>query len=60
MVTAVFGWEGSREACPLACRLSDFGEVYNVGNEVFSLARGPDGSLWVGISGEGPGKGFNN
>ena len=33
-------------------------EKYNVGNEVFSLARGPDGSLWVGISGEGPGKGL--
>src|SRR5271166_4072291 len=33
-------------------------EKYNVGNEVFSLARGPDGSLWVGLSGEGPGKGL--
>ena len=33
-------------------------EKYNVGNEIFSLARGPDGSLWVGISGEGPGKGL--
>jgi signal transduction histidine kinase/ligand-binding sensor domain-containing protein len=33
-------------------------ERYNVGNEIFSLARGPDGSLWVGISGEGPGKGL--
>jgi signal transduction histidine kinase/ligand-binding sensor domain-containing protein len=33
-------------------------EKYNVGNEVFSLARGPDGSLWVGISGEGPGRGL--
>ena len=33
-------------------------EEYNVGHEVFSLARGPDGSLWVGISGEGPGQGL--
>ena len=33
-------------------------EKYNVGSEVFSLARGPDGSLWVGTSGEGPGKGL--
>jgi len=33
-------------------------EKYNVGNEIFSLARGPDGSLWVGISGEGPGRGL--
>src|SRR5208282_3556301 len=33
-------------------------EKYNAGNEVFSLARGPDGSLWVGISGEGPGEGL--
>jgi signal transduction histidine kinase/ligand-binding sensor domain-containing protein len=33
-------------------------EKYNVENEVFSLARGPDGSLWVGTSGEGPGKGL--
>ena len=33
-------------------------EKYNVGNQVFSLARGPDGSLWLGISGEGPGKGL--
>ena len=33
-------------------------EKYNVGNEVFSLARGPDGTLWVGMSGEGPGGGL--
>ena len=33
-------------------------EKYGVGNEVFSLARGPDGSVWVGISGEGPGQGL--
>jgi signal transduction histidine kinase/ligand-binding sensor domain-containing protein len=33
-------------------------EKYNVGNEVFSLARGPDGSIWVGISGEGPREGL--
>ena len=33
-------------------------EKYNIRNEVFSLARGPDGSLWVGISGEGPGEGL--
>jgi ligand-binding sensor domain-containing protein len=33
-------------------------EKYDIGNEVFSLARGPDGSLWVGMSGEGPGKGL--
>ncbi len=33
-------------------------EKYDVGNEVFSLARAPDGSLWVGISGEGPGRGL--
>ena len=33
-------------------------EKYNAGNEVFSLARGPDGSIWVGLSGEGPGKGL--
>ncbi|MGA9155338.1 MAG: two-component regulator propeller domain-containing protein [Candidatus Sulfotelmatobacter sp.] len=33
-------------------------EKYDVGHEVFSLARGPDGSLWVGISGEGPGQGL--
>jgi signal transduction histidine kinase/ligand-binding sensor domain-containing protein len=33
-------------------------EKYNVENEVFSLALGPDGSLWVGTSGEGPGKGL--
>jgi signal transduction histidine kinase/streptogramin lyase len=33
-------------------------ERYNVGNEIFSLARGPDASLWVGISGEGQGKGL--
>src|SRR5271157_4300033 len=33
-------------------------EKYNVGNQVFSLARGPDGSLWIGTSGEGPGQGL--
>ncbi len=33
-------------------------EKYDVGNEVFSLARNADGSLWVGISGEGPGQGL--
>ena len=33
-------------------------ETYNVGSEVFSLARGPDGSLWVGTSGEGPSQGL--
>ncbi len=33
-------------------------EKYNVGNEVFSLARGSDRSLWVGMSGEGPGHGL--
>lgn len=33
-------------------------ETYKVGSEVFSLARGPDGALWVGTSGEGPGKGL--
>src|SRR5208282_3272678 len=27
-------------------------------SEVFSLARGPDGSLWVGTSGEGPSQGL--
>ena len=54
-VTGVFGWEGIRGACPLACRRF---EKYDVGQEVFSLARGPDGSLWVGISGEGPGEGL--
>lgn len=33
-------------------------EMYKVGGEVQSLALGPDGSLWVGISGEGPGRGL--
>jgi signal transduction histidine kinase/ligand-binding sensor domain-containing protein len=33
-------------------------EMYKVGDEVQSLALGPDGSLWVGISGEGPGRGL--
>ena len=33
-------------------------EMYKVGGEVQSLALGPDGSLWVGVSGEGPGLGL--
>jgi signal transduction histidine kinase/ligand-binding sensor domain-containing protein len=33
-------------------------EKYSAGNEIFSLARGPDGSLWVGMSEEGPGGGL--
>jgi len=33
-------------------------EMYKVGNEVQSLALGPDGSLWLGMSGEGPGRGL--
>ena len=33
-------------------------EIYNVANEIQSLALGPDGSLWVGASGEGPGGGL--
>jgi signal transduction histidine kinase/ligand-binding sensor domain-containing protein len=33
-------------------------EMYKVGGEVQSLALGPDGSLWVGISGGGPGGGL--
>ena len=33
-------------------------ETYKVGNEIFSMARGPDGSLWLGLSAEGPGQGL--
>ena len=33
-------------------------EIYQAEDEVQSLALGPDGSLWVGISGEGPGRGL--
>jgi signal transduction histidine kinase/streptogramin lyase len=33
-------------------------EIYHVGDEVQSLALGPDRTLWVGISGEGPGRGL--
>ena len=33
-------------------------EMYKVGGEVQSLALGPDGSLWVGISGEASGGGL--
>jgi len=50
-------WLGGR-AGALVHWHAGISEKYNVGNEVFSLARGPDGSLWVGISGEGPGQGL--
>ncbi|PWU03124.1 MAG: hypothetical protein C5B51_19540, partial [Terriglobia bacterium] len=33
-------------------------DQYKVGGEVFSLARGSDGTLWVGLSAEGPGQGL--
>ena len=33
-------------------------ETYKVGSEVFSMARGPDGSLWLGLSAESPGQGL--
>ncbi len=33
-------------------------ETYKVASEVFSMARGPDGSLWLGLSTEGPGQGL--
>ncbi len=50
-------WLGGRKG-DLVRWHAGISEKYNVGNEVFSLARGPDGSLWVGISGEGPGQGL--
>jgi ligand-binding sensor domain-containing protein len=51
-----FGWGGGGGG--LVHWHAGTSEKYNVENEVFSLARGPDGSLWVGTSGEGPGKGL--
>ena len=33
-------------------------ETYKVGGEVFSMARGPDGSLWMGLSVDRPGQGL--
>lgn len=33
-------------------------ETYKVGSEVFSMARGPDGSLWLGLSTDRPGQGL--
>ncbi len=33
-------------------------ETYKVGGEVFSMARGPDGSLWLGLSADRPGQGL--
>ena len=59
--TVVFGWEGGRP-CPLAWR--HFGDVPRRSSEIqrghsgSALARGPDGSLWVGIRKGGPGKGL--
>ena len=33
-------------------------ETYKVRSEVFSMARGPDGSLWLGLSADRPGQGL--
>jgi signal transduction histidine kinase/ligand-binding sensor domain-containing protein len=33
-------------------------ETYKVGSEIFSMARSPNGTLWLGLSAEGPGQGL--
>ena len=33
-------------------------ETYKLESEIFSMARGPDGSLWLGLSAEGRGQGL--
>lgn len=33
-------------------------ETYKLQSEIFSMARGPDGSLWLGLSAEGRGQGL--
>ena len=50
-------WLGSQGGS-LAHWHSGTSETYKVGDDVQSLAIGPDGALWLGIRGEGPGRGL--
>ena len=50
-------WLGGRSG-GLAHWHAGASEIYKVENEVQSLAVGHDGSVWVGVSGEGPGRGL--
>jgi len=50
-------WLGGRAGDLVHWRAGN-SDKYKVGGEVFSLARGSDGTLWVGLSAEGPGQGL--